>query len=73
VTASYYLLKALNELVDTADELDALGLPDNAVNDLKELVGSTRWRFLETISLFWVRGKHLFIFSLPSIVRGKGS
>jgi hypothetical protein len=43
--------------VDTTNELDALGLPDNAVKDLKELVWSARWKFLETLCCFWVRGK----------------
>lgn len=55
-TNCHWLLRVLNELMECVSELGALELAGEATQTLKELVASTRWRFVEAICSAWVRG-----------------
>lgn len=57
LTAAHYIIKLLNDLSETTNELGSLSLPKQASEDLRELVTSARWRFIDVLCLLWVKGK----------------
>ncbi|GAA5945363.1 hypothetical protein JCM3775_002199 [Rhodotorula graminis] len=59
-TNCHWLLRVLNELMECVSELGALELAGEATQTLKELVASTRWRFVEAICSAWVRDAKVF-------------
>lgn len=60
-TAScHWLLKILHEMVDCVSDLTALELAGEASQSLKELIGTSRWRFEEAICSSWVRDAKIF-------------
>ncbi|KDE09777.1 hypothetical protein MVLG_00177 [Microbotryum lychnidis-dioicae p1A1 Lamole] len=56
----HWLLRTLHEMVDCASDLTALELAGEASQSLKELVGTSRWRFEEAICSSWVRDAKVF-------------
>lgn len=57
LTSAHYLIKLLNDLSETVNELGSLNLPKQANEDLQDLLSSARWRFIDVLCLLWVRGK----------------
>ncbi|KAK4705258.1 exocyst complex component 2, partial [Phenoliferia sp. Uapishka_3] len=59
-TICHWLLKTLGEMSECVNDVGALELAGEASNSLKELLASTRWRFIEATCAAWVRDAKVF-------------
>lgn len=56
LTAGLYLGRTLQEVNDCVNELLTADMSNDASTVLKELSDSARWKFLDVLSLTWIRG-----------------
>ena len=61
MSTAYYLLKMLNDIQDTVNELNLMEISNETSASLKNLLESVKWRFEDVLVAAWLRGDFLFI------------
>lgn len=56
----HYLLKMLNDIQETVNELNSIEISNEASTGLKCLLDSVRWRFEDVLVTAWLRGEIFF-------------
>lgn len=57
MSTAYYLLKMLNDIQETVNELNSMEISNEASASLKNLLESVKWRFEDVLVAAWLRGK----------------
>lgn len=60
MSTAYYLLKMLNDIQETVNELNLMEISNEASASLKNLLESVKWRFEDVLVVAWLRGKSFF-------------
>jgi exocyst complex component 2 len=60
MSTAYYLLKMLNDIQDTVNELNLMEISNETSASLKNLLESVKWRFEDVLVASWLRGKPFF-------------
>jgi exocyst complex component 2 len=60
ISTAYYLLKMLNDIQETVNELNLMEISTEASAGLKTLLESTKWRFEDVLITAWLRGDLFF-------------
>ena len=56
MSTAYYLLKILNDIQETVNELNVMEISKEASTGLKSLLESAKWRFEDVLITAWLRG-----------------
>ena len=64
MSTAYYLLKMLNDIQDTVNELNLMEISNETSASLKNLLESVKWRFEDVLVAAWLRGDFFFFQSL---------
>jgi len=57
LSTAYYLLKMLNDIQETVNELNLMEISNEASAGLKSLLESAKWRFEDILITAWLRGE----------------
>ncbi|KAF8801103.1 exocyst complex component sec5 [Phlegmacium glaucopus] len=60
LSTAYYLLKMLNDIQETVNELNLMEISNEASAGLKGLLESTKWRFEDVLITAWLRDANIF-------------
>lgn len=60
LTTVYFLMKILNEIQETVNDLTALDISTESASSLRSLLDSTKWRFEDILIATWLRGAPLY-------------
>lgn len=60
MSTAYYLLKMLNDIQDTVNELNLMEISNETSASLKNLLESVKWRFEDVLVAAWLRGESFF-------------
>jgi exocyst complex component 2 len=60
MSTAYYLLKMLNDIQETVNELNLMEISNEASASLRNLLESVKWKFEDVLVAAWLRGKSLF-------------
>ena len=66
MSTAYYLLKMLNDIQETVNELNLMEISNEASASLKNLLESVKWRFQDVLVAAWLRGKLFFLIAKTS-------
>lgn len=61
MTTAHYLLKILNDIQETVNELNLMEIAHEASTGLKSLLESVKWRFEDILITAWLRGELFFL------------
>ena len=56
LTTAHFLVRALGELLESVNEVNALEISSEVSASLKAFVESARWRFEDVLTMAWLRG-----------------
>lgn len=56
LTACFFAERLVDEVAECASELSGIDIGSDAVNGLKSMLDSLRWRLVEAISACWIEG-----------------
>ena len=62
LTTAHFLVRALGELLESVNEVNALEISSEVSASLKAFVESARWRFEDVLTMAWLRGQSLVLF-----------
>lgn len=57
ISTAHYLLKFLNDIQETVNELNSMEISNEASAGLKSLLESAKWRFEDVLVTAWLRGE----------------
>ena len=57
MSTAYFLLKMLNDIQDTVNELNLMEISNETSASLKNLLESVKWRFEDVLVAAWLRGE----------------
>ena len=60
MSTAYYLLKMLNDIQETVNELNLMEISSETSSSLKNFLESAKWRFEDVLVVAWLRGKSFF-------------
>lgn len=60
MSTAYYLLKMLNDIQDTVNELNLMEISNETSASLKNLLESVKWKFEDVLVVAWLRGRSFF-------------
>lgn len=60
MSTAYYLLKMLNDVQETVNEVNLMEISHEAATGLKNLLESAKWRFEDVLITAWLRGEYFF-------------
>ena len=55
-TSAHFLMKILNEIQESVNDLTALDISTESASSLRSLLDSTKWRFEDILIAAWLRG-----------------
>ncbi|KAL4267857.1 Exocyst complex component SEC5 [Pleurotus pulmonarius] len=58
----YFLMKILNEIQETVNDLTALDISTDSASSLRSLLDSTKWRFEDILIATWLRDANMFYY-----------
>ncbi|KAF7430424.1 hypothetical protein PC9H_006131 [Pleurotus ostreatus] len=62
LTTVHFLMKILNEIQETVNDLTALDISTDSASSLRSLLDSTKWRFEDILIATWLRDANMFYY-----------
>jgi exocyst complex component 2 len=62
LTTAHYFMKIIGEIQETIGEIDTMDISSEAAGGVRNLLESTRWKFIDVLTHGWQRGLYMYLF-----------